>query len=373
MEPTVVEELVQPILSTLPEPRHKAGDMLPLAGFLTLLREEEDYFKGDQHNTKLMITRLRKIFYDKWGWNSQLIKGAWNIDGRYEVDIRTTPPENGEAASEVKKVRRYHDYQNQPKYRWVTYRKNDRVYGASRDREVPFIYKSNHQEVLLPEGYCCDIAHVLAGLDAFNHPQVVSPLPPLLSFLYRLFPHVDSNMDVVTWLGDIATSAGDFVFAYVRDQDQPLRRSDEQRYINNGAPASDMLGNIDAYVIAKTYPLSANKGRRITDILEDYYYGDGPGRQQRSRRFSIFCKAIGLQNWNGNHFSNEAKWLAYYEKQLRNNTAFQVYSLSEGGLRSIVLPFKIWRRRYDHVIKAPILLSLFLNALKELIKQEPNP
>lgn len=109
-------------------------------------------------------------------------------------------------------VPRHKNREYTPKHRLITYRPDDREYGDTRVGQVPPVYRSDHQEVLLPSGYYCDMAHILAGLDAFNYPEVVSPLPGFLLPIAKWFPHVDSNADVVTWLGDIASSSGDFLF-----------------------------------------------------------------------------------------------------------------------------------------------------------------
>ena len=365
-----MQELNQPILSRLPEYNHDNKDVLTLADFLNLLKEEEDYFQGEQYNTKLMITRLRKIFYDKWGWNTQLIKGAAYISGRYQVKIINEGTKNNIYEGKVKKVKRYLNNEYTPKYRLVTYRKNDRIYKNSRKNEVPFIYQKDHQDVLLPDGYYCDIAHVLAGLDAFNYPQVVSPLPSFLFFLYKLFPHADSNVDITTWLGDIATSAEDFLFAFIRNNRQSSTTDAEQNYININASASDMLGDIDAYVIHKFYNIGAKAGRRVTDILEEYYSDNPIGEKLRKQRFDIFCESVGLKSLVGNKFLNEDDWIAYYKKQLRNTTSFMVYSLTEETVKSIRLPIAVCFKRYEDVIKLEVLLGIFLQELKKLIKTD---
>jgi hypothetical protein len=356
--------LVQPILSIQREPGEEASDALNLNTFISLLKEEEDYFDGDQNNTKLMITRLRKIFYDQWGWNSELIRGAASIEGRYLVSLVD------DATEHTKAVTRYTDNEYQPKHRLVTYRPDDRVYGNTRVGQSPLIYKNDHQEVLLPTGYYCDMAHILAGLDAFNHPQIVSPLPAFLSFLDKLFPHVDSNMDIVTWLGDIASSAGDFMFGYLNNNKKPVSEVQEQHYINVDAPGSDMLGDIEPYVIAKHYNVSSNNGMRVTEILEEYYLGSNSNPPLRDRRFSIFCESIGLKGWNGTHFSNEQEWLEYYKIQLRDNTCFQVFSLTTESFKSVWLLLKIWFNGFKDILKLELLLEIFIKALKEeLIKE----
>ncbi len=368
----MLTSLSQTILTTLPEPYHDKKDVFTLLHFLELLKEEEDYFIGEQHNTALMITRLRKIFYDQWGWNRELIRGAASVEGRYLVNIVDDPatlsvpiPEN-----HTKKIRHYSANTYQPKHRVITYRADDRVYGNTRVNQVPEIYKNDHQEIVLPEGYYCDIAHVLAGLDASNHQQVVSPLPSFLSFLNKLVPHVDSNIDIVTWLGDIASSSGDFLFCYLKTNKQPVPVNQEQRFIDMDAPGSDMLGDIDPYVIRQYYDVLTTNGRRITDIFSDYYEPDKPGFIFRQHRFSSFSKSIGLIDWNGDYFANEQQWLARYRKQLRDNVSFQVYSLTEENVKSIFLSLGIWLNGYQDVLKLDLLLQIFLNALKECIKRE---
>ncbi len=354
--------LVQPILSAAPEPGHTLKKTLPFAEFLDLLKEEEDYFAGEQGHTKLMITRLRKIFYDQWGWNTELIRGASKIEMRYQVEILDDPTEH------TREVPRYEAYQYQPKHRLVTYRADDRVYGNSRVGEVPFIYKNDHQEVRLAEGWYCDLAHVLAGLDAFNYIEPVSPLPNFLFFLRKLLPYADSNLDIVTWLGDIASSSGDFLFDYLLHHKKELTVEQEQGHINIDAPGSDMLGDIDPYVIKTCYDVSSEKGPRLTDILMDYY---SEGNNHRARRVSVFCEQVGLNGWDGTRFSNEKAWIKHYRKQLCNNTTFQVFSLTNEKLRSVWLPTVIWFGGYRQVLKFELLLEIFLKAMKEIIKQEP--
>jgi len=355
----------QPILSRKPEPGHTEKDVLTVQHFIDLLKEEEDYFPGEQTQLPLMITRLRKIFYDKWGWNKELIRRAANIECRYEVTITDTPPRDSSGQSHVKRKPRYKENIEVDKYRVVAYRKDDRVYGSSRAGQVPFIYQKDHQEVLLPDGSYCDIAHVLAGLDAWNNPQVVSPLPPWLSFLQKLFPHCDSNMDLVTWLGDIATSSEAFVFDYLRNNKKPLTAHAEQHYIEINAPGSDMLGNIDSYAIAKSYDLSGASGRRLTEILEEYYCSPAKSFFAQ-KRYALFADAVGLK-WDGNEFSNEEEWIQRQRPQLRDATTFMIHSLSEGTLQGILLPLEVWLGGYSDVVKVETMLRLYLKTLKSLI------
>ncbi len=358
-----MEKLFQPILSSNTEPGHDPKNALTLVQFLELLKEEEDYYPGEQHNTKLMFTRLRKIFYDQWGWNSELIRGAANIQSRYVTSIVDSPDESTRPIGTLSKKA-----ETPTKHRTITYSDHDLVYGDTRVGQTPFIYQNDHQEVLLPEGFYCDVAHILAGVDAFNYKQIVSPFPEWLFFLAKLFPHVDSNVDLVTWLGDIASSAGDFLFAYLKNNEKPIGTEAEQKIINIDAPGSDMLGDIDAIVIANSYDVGAEKGLRVSEIYEDYYFGKNGKTSIKDRRFEIFCKHVGLI-WDGKNMTNESDWLKYQCRELRGNTEFQVFSLTDEKLDGIWQPLKIYFGYYKEVLKLEPMLILFLEGLKTQLKK----
>ncbi|HEY4109595.1 hypothetical protein [Puia sp.] len=356
----------QPVLSRRPEPGHAEKDVLRMQDFIQLLKAEEDYFPGEQTHLPIMITRLRKIFYDKWGWNKDLIRRAAPIECRYEVTITGTPPRDNTGEPHVKKTKQHYKQNDEvDKYRLVTYRRNDRVYADTRAGQVPLIYQKDHQEVILPDGTYCDVAHVLAGLDAWNNPQLVAPLPPWLEFLHPLVPHCDSNMDLVTWLGDIATSSEAFVFDYLRNNKKPLSSHAEQHYIEINAPGSDMLGNIDSYAIAKSYDLSGASGRRLTEILEEYYLSPAKSFFAQ-KRYALFCDAVGL-TWDGKQFSNEDEWVQRYRPQLRDATTFMIHSLTEGKIQGVLLPLEVWLGGYRDVVKAEEMLRFFLRTLRSLI------
>jgi hypothetical protein len=352
-----MSKLYQPILSRNTEPGHDPKDALNFHQFLALLKEEEDYYPGEQNKTKLMFTRIRKIFYDQWGWNSELIRGAAKIESRYVVTIVEAPTENSRPMS----GNFSRTVAATSKHRTITYSSTDRVYGNTRVGQTPEIYKNDHQEILLDNGYYCDIAHILAGIDAHNYPQIVSPLPEWLFFLAKLFPHVDSNVDMATWLGDIASSAGDFLYAYLRNDKKPIGTDEEQKFINIMAPGSDMLGDIDALVIAKCYDVGAETGMRVSEIYEDYYLGKSNFRE---KRFEIFWEIVGLKNWDGNNFGNEAEWMENYYPQIRGNTEFQLFSLSDGKLDGIWLPLRVYFGGFSEVLKLRELLNLFLESIK---------
>jgi len=354
-----VSGVTQHIDVKTPEAGENPKNVIGLREFIELLREEEDYWAPEQNNTRLMISRLRKIFYDQWGWNTELIRGAAQVETRYTTVMKATPE------AHAREISRFKGLIYAPAYRLVTYTDHDKVYGSTRAGQVPFIYQHDHQALRLPDGDFCDIGHVLAGLDACNYKQVVSPLPSFLSFLEKLFPHVDSNVDIVTWLGDIASSSADFLFDYLKNSEKKLDTADEQKVVDADAPGSDILGDMDPYVMAKHYNIGISNGERLTDILKDYYFG---GSSYRANRYLTFAEAIGLAGWNNESFANEKEWLRRYQRELKTSICFVVFSQNEKSLRGILLPIRIWFGGYRGVLKMEFLLSIFLTALKKEIK-----
>jgi len=355
-------ELYQPIFSRKPEPGH-TEPALTFEKFLELFREEENYYPGEQNNTKLMMTRLRKIYYDSWGWSSQVIRKAAKIPGRYHTEM--VPVEN----QPIKKTRLHRHnshFQLIPITYKVTYTAQDHIY-PERAGQTPEIYAHDNQELITPQGFFCDIGHVLSGIDAYNNSAPISPLPDFLLFLRFLFPKVDSNMDFATWLGDIASTAGDFLLEKLSKK--YINREEKQETIDKDNPGSDVIGNIDSYAIKEIFNTESNNGLKVSEILDAYYNNHEIIKKYQSRVISIFCSEIGLKGWNGRKYSNEKEWLKYYKNQLRNATAFYVYG-EVGKLRGAWLALKVWLRFYEKELNLKLLLRIFLNALKEQVISE---
>lgn len=332
----IAKEIYQPLKVEF-KPSENKKSALTIRSFIELLKAEEDYYPGDQNNTGLMITRLRKIFYDRYGWNKELIRGATEVEDRYDERLVSGTGDKGPY-----KVRTFFcsclfflpfSYTVLNRRREVLVRKDDKI--NHQAGTIPEIYQNENQEVILEDGLYCDIGHTLCALDAANYPAVVTPLPDFLKWAYKLLPYIEKNTDAVTWLGDISSSAGEFLFATAKNK-KHLEQEAQQKIIDIYAPGQDMLGAIDAYVIAETFDLKALQGLRVTDIFSDYYLDkalpnqEALGQKYRYRRIQIFCEAIGLKNWDGENFSNEKAWLKYYSKQLRNATIFYQLNRSQG-------------------------------------------
>jgi len=128
-----------------------------------------------------------------------------------------------------------------------------------------------------------------------------------------------------------------------------------------------MLGNIDAYVLHHFYPFNKKRGRRVSDMLEEYYTDNKTGNEYRAQRFRVFAEKTGLKNWDGKNFSNEREWINYYEHQLRDTAAFMVFSVTSGWPSKVTIPWRLWRKKHEDVIKVKMLMELFLDAIKKLM------
>jgi len=338
--------------------------IIPFLDFLNLLKNEEDYFRGEQQNTKVMITRLRKIFYDKYGWNKELIRKAAHIEGRYNVEIAVSSSQNSththEAPLQNSRIKNTH------RKRVVMVKDGDWM--NPNAGTVPEIYKDSHQQVILPSGAYCDMGHVLAGMDAYNNAMPVTPLPNSLMLFYKLLPHVNKNTDAATWLGDLSSTCGE-LFSYYINHKVEADSNEKQNIIDETAPAVDMLGNIDSYVIATSYDIATNNGMRVTDILYDYYCNSN--NTFRKNRLPLFCEQLGLLGWNGSEFKNEKTWKAFYSKELKTITAFYVESRF-AKIWNYYYAFGIWLGMYNNIVCAHEVVTSLLYALKQAMKKSES-
>lgn len=280
-----------------------------LDAFLPVIRGEENRFADDQRlNTKLMITRLRKLFYGGRGWDEHLIPGAAEVPALYR--FRMAAP-----------VRRAFEAPGPNVVDFVDRRA--RLEGAP----APLVHPTDFQEVRMPDGEVVDVGHVLAGLDAINHPAEVSPLG-----LYA----IEHNVDAVTWVGDLGSVAAEVLFQEAR-LERPLTDPEVQAQIDLCAPAQDMLGNVDAYAIGAAYDIGEAAGRAVSDILLDYYSKAASAGTARSRRFTTFAAEVGLGRLEGDAFAAEPAWVGRYSREIGHAAA--LYVGATGALATWGLPY----------------------------------
>ncbi len=288
-------------------PKPAGARAVSLATFLQIIRAEEAKVP-DPANTKLMITQLRKLFYGASSWDSYLIPGAAGTAPLYQVEEYETQPREDipiPYAPDLEHVQ-----------------KGTRLLGAPAALADP----SAVQEVEMPNGDFVDVGHVLAGLDALNHPGTASG--PL-----GLFP-VASNVGAVTWIGDLGSVVGEAIIQRAIAGRSTTTDADVQAQVDRMAPPQDMLGNVDAYVIGDAFTINTAHGLRVSDMLEQYYGGPGAasaaGAAARSQRFTRFANLVGLGALSGSAFANEVAWKATYLPQLQNATALYVGASTSG-------------------------------------------
>ena len=277
---------------------------VPLAGFLAVIRAVQGRFpESEQVNTRLMITRLRKLFYGTPGWDEHLIPGAKPVAPVYPV-------------RETETGRRDWAVDGAPDaLEYVDTRVELDIQAPAGSPEWKLRDPSSVQQVLVPGGDFVDAGHVLAGLDALNYPGRVSA--PAGTFA------LSSNVDAVTWLGDLGSVLAEAAFQRAR-LGRDLTAAELQAQVDQLAPAVDMLGNADAYAIgaADAYTIGSADGRKVPDLLEEYYGPDPHG--VRARRFTVFAAQIGLGKLDAGSFTGESGWRAKYEAEAGNAAALYV-------------------------------------------------
>jgi hypothetical protein len=297
-----------------------------------LVKEENNWPEGDRSNTKLMISRLRKIFYNTNAWNTIIIPATADISGMYqERDIPYagfpkfwqnplyfTINENPHPDDVPNIPAGFHiqDIEGRP---------------LNAQNQSPNIYCDNlscsnwNQEVMDLSSNCIiDLGHVLTGIDAINNPSpvlipVLGQIPLLNSALVKMY----ENKGAATWIGDIGSVISEYYFQVDNSVTTSIpelnfsypSESEYQNIVDKYASGADMLGNVDAYVIAKKYNVNSSSGGKVSDILKDYYLGPGQ-LYYKKNRYSIFASEIGLI-WNGQNFENLPERVEYYSHEVR--------------------------------------------------------
>jgi len=325
--------------------------------FIQIIRDEEIKLSpAEQSDTKLMITKLRKLFYGSKGWDAHLIPGAAAVKPLYQF-------------KEVETGRREFEGPGPNVLDFVD--RKPTLLGAPAALANP----ADIQEVLMPNGDFVDVGHVLAGLDALNHPTTVDPL-----WMYKM----SSNVDAVTWAGDLGSVDAEVLFQRAK-VGRPLTGPEVQAQIDEMAPVQDMLGNVDAYAIGDAFDIAsegpmgtpAAPGKKVSDILTQYYGAPGTasatGAAAHSRRFTTFARKIGLGPLTSGAFAGEAAWLTRFELEVGKAGALYVGASAEMSAWGLTVSIGAKAGLMDAVRDSPFrrtLLEAFLAQLRPKVAAE---
>lgn len=285
--------------------------------YLGMIQQLEFEHPAIANNTKLMFTKIRMIYYNSFGWNDELIRGTETI-----LPFKNIP--NGL---------------------------------ASKDHIVK-----------LQNGDLYDIAHIFAIVDAGNHDGYFTPLPNFLMFLHWFFPTVKSRLTASGWLGDLSSVTGQFFLKWKTSKSQ-LTLSEKQLIVNEYSPCDKMISNADALVILHNYEVASSKGKKVSEILRDYFDAGGKGVELRKKRIILFAHYLGLEDWNGRNFSNENEWCSYYQSQLRTCSSFYLFFFRK-KLSTILWSIFVWLGFYKKEVAVNEVLDSFMEGLKNALKTD---
>jgi hypothetical protein len=288
--------------------------------------------------TSLMITRLRKLFYNSAGWDAHLIPGAAGIAPGRSTTMQTDRRDPLDLPGPLN----------------ATIHREHLVVDGNPDI-------ARNQEVALEDGTFCDLGHVFAGLDASNHQQMVDGPGPI---------NVRNNVDAVTWVGDLASAVAEIQFA-VENNSGPISTAAQQALVDEYASPQDMLGNIDAYAIRADFGISDTSGRKVSTILREFYLGAAGtrGGDSRLHRYTRFCGQVGL-TWSGGTFTNESTWVTD-----AGNDVDMAAMLYIGASTESSIPAGWWMTDLHQSAQRAVLsraaVQNFVNALRTLCAAEP--
>ena len=270
-------------------------DIMTMTQFITELKAvENDFPFSEKDNTKLMISKLRKIFYNGFGWDNYLIPDASGVPSPYPTYEKIT--------EEIVMPFPYPTYPFYPPFVYKIIKKPTFPCETPSGMDClaePVIFRNHNQEVLLDfgpyAGYIVDVGHLLAGLDSYNNNGSVG------FFGFATGLQANRNIDANTWLGDISSVLFRWYVEYRRSFYSEVNPSLAQEKLDFGADGGDMLGNMDAFTIARNYSQlvqAETGGPLVSDILANYYLGtqDGADFQEngvelyQSNRFSMFAQ-----------------------------------------------------------------------------------
>jgi hypothetical protein len=301
---------------------------------IALIENEEAKFpEKEQHNTKLMLTRLRKIYYGFASWDKYLIKGVKDIKSPYpsmSEDAIETSYKNFKTQSgiNVKLVDR------------ISYPKDSLGNAVSLRKDI---YSA--QEVRLQNGFLIDIGHVLCGLDAYNHKNKVET--PRFLGIPTSFLQIKNNMDAVTWIGDLGSFVAEVYFE--KKSKGICDEKKQQELLNIFVSAPDMAGNLDAFFIAKKYNVASENGKKVSEIFREVYLSN----YKFDEKYASFYQIIGFKNVFSS--KEKQKLMNRYIDEISDAAAFYVAVSAKNiskknAIKAIPLTLKMSMNPYAKIV-----------------------
>jgi hypothetical protein len=364
--PTVKVKLSNNILK-MPFLEPAPAGTASIKDFIEALRAFEKKFPGEETNLPLMVTRLRKIFYGVDSWDKILIPKSKSIKRPYETE---------EVVTSENKL--YSDSSGI----WVSVKRYDILDGSTwhpvSDNCTCGRREIYHLQEIEQGGHVLDIGHVFAGLDALFNPDKVYNWASYLAGIT-----LESNAEAVTWIGDLASVLGEWYFAaneYSESRPGNLPRSvslkDGQDILTRMAPARDMLGNVDAFILYDNFFRQAMKVCTVkpilvSDLLEEYYLKPN---EILKKRFTLFTKRMKLTYSPGKSaFNEENEWHDFYDQQTANcyamyyaaNTDNSLLIIPQSGLRRMIA-----LKMSGELSRAYTINDVMIRELRNLVKAE---
>lgn len=258
--------------------QYKSSDV-DLDQFIKFVASVEQRYITDkaQPNQSLMITRLRKLYYNNAGFDKYLIKGTSSV---------------------------------QPL--------------AVKQKEL---YPA---EVLHTPYETIDMGHVLCGIDAHNHLHKVTP-PKILGI--NILPlKIQCNTDAITWIGDLGSLVAE-VYLKQKQIKRKLTDTELQVAIDSLSGVADNVGNIDGVLLGSVFATFPE--RSVAALLHQFYRQDTTTMLRN--RFLLFAEKIGLV-WNGQGFENKVSIVNKYAKQVNDAAAmYFAQEVYKGNKKQLVL------------------------------------
>jgi hypothetical protein len=267
-----------------------------------LEKEEQKYSEAEQRNTKLMITRLRKIFYGFNSWDKYLIKGVANIKSPYENIVEQAIDASSKSLQTPNRL---------------TIKLIDTISFPTDSTLQKAVLRKNifsSQEIRLENNSVLDIGHVLCGIDASNHRHAVRT--PRFLGLPTSSIKISNNMNAVTWIGDLGSFVAEAYFE--KRKKGKLSAEKQQELLDIFMSSADILGDIDAYSILEKYDLKSENGKKVSEIFANHYLPQDTVNQQD--RYKMFIKSLGFKE--GISAKRKAKLIRRYSDEVSDSAAF---------------------------------------------------